>query len=880
MVVRRRFRAAARLWCVCALLSAVAAAQQAFVQPPLSDFAAENVADDFPEVLAAFGGATPTDADWTRVAEALVARGVADGPSAAALAAAWKRFADGEDGPPSAATAGARAVVDAERRITLTRPGGTLTLDAHSDRVTALAADDGWIVSGSRDRTLRLWNGDAATFDRPLSGARNWITCVAAARAARRAAAGDVDGRITVGEASDGPVAWVRLRDDVEHSDATFHLAFVANGTRVLSIGADGVVRLRPVAPRDGLALAPAHQHDVRTVAFLGDGATLVSGGADLRLLAWPLRGPPGAPPAALPSPHAASIVAVAASSDGKLIVSADVDGVVAAYDAATESRPARLRTTAHLGVRVESLALRPGTTDVYAGCLDGGVRRIDVANGESGFLPEGHRGAVKGLAFDATGARLVTAGADNRVLLHAFAPGASRPTTTPIVLKPPEDAVYGHWHACAFSPDGSRIAAGNLAANVVVWDARGGEPQHVLRGHSGSVEGVAWSRDGARLLSTSADGHVAVWDAATGALLRRVPAGPLTIYTAAYDPEGRIVATAGQDGAVVLFSAETFAPLRVLGGRPAAHAAACAPDGAYVAAAYDDGLRLWDLDGPRLLAHWPCASVPRAVAFVDGGSRLAAWDDAGAALVLDVSSGEVAELGENEAAPTPPAAAAPPTAAELAKRHGPFAAPFFPLRGYATGGAASEPLAAVVEDGGVVRVFRTRSGDGAGRDVFELRAETDGAWAVRRLTVDAAGVRTAKLVRADDGGRFGTGLDGAAPAKAPGAAPAGANDVLVEGAEAVALAPGDGREIAFTVTNRGAQPLFGLALRTAARGDVVLHGLGRLSRLDPGASIALRGYLERRGGGTAEPVATTVLDIVVAAQNGEGRRVLLVKVP
>lgn len=78
--------------------------------------------------------------------------------------------------------------------------------------------------------------------------------------------------------------------------------------------------------------------------------------------------------------------------------------------------------------------------------------------------------------------------------------------------------------NAVAFSPCGQRLATGGQEGAVILWDARTGTAEHVMRGHSKRVYSLSFSSDGAKIASGATDWRINVWDTKTGAVLRMLP--------------------------------------------------------------------------------------------------------------------------------------------------------------------------------------------------------------------------------------------------------------------------------------------------------------------------------------------------------------------
>jgi len=454
-------------------------------------------------------------------------------------------------------------------------------LRGHQDWVwsVALSADGCRIVSGSRDRTVRLWDAASGEELRCLRGHEEWVTSVALSADGRRIASGSFDGTVRLWDAASGE----ELHCLRGHQNRVEDVALSADGRRIVSGSEDRTVRVWDAASGQELRCLHGHENPVSSVALRTDGTRIVSGSWDETVRVWDAE--TGAELRCLHG-HEDGVLTVALSGDGRRIVSGSEDRTVRVWNTASGRELRCLR--GHINY-VTSVALSADGRRIVSGSRDRTVRVWDAGTGAELRYPCGHDGLVTSVALSGDGRRIVSGSDDRTVRIWDAETGAELHC-----LRGHEDQVK----SVALSADGRRIVSGSDDRTVRVWDAETGAELHCLRGHESSMKSVALSADGRRIVSNSDDLTVRVWDAETGAELCCLRGHAENWVTSvALSADGRRIVSGSDDGTVRVWDAETGAELHCLRGHEKwVQDVALSADGRRIVSASDDGtMRVWD---------------------------------------------------------------------------------------------------------------------------------------------------------------------------------------------------------------------------------------------------------------------------------------------
>lgn len=195
-------------------------------------------------------------------------------------------------------------------------------LDGHSSKVTRLVfSPDGlWLVSGSEDATIKLWQGGVERFK--LEGHSGQINDLMFSSDSVLLGSASADGTLILWSPSTG-TASLTLRG---HSGEVSRVLFSPNSQLVASCYADSTVVIWTSSDGRALKTVEGRSGAVTDIAFSPDNRSLASSSADATLTIWDIVDDNA--PVAIRG-HDRAINSVRFSQDGKLLVSCSEDGTI-----------------------------------------------------------------------------------------------------------------------------------------------------------------------------------------------------------------------------------------------------------------------------------------------------------------------------------------------------------------------------------------------------------------------------------------------------------------------------------------------------------------------------------------------------------------------
>ena len=385
----------------------------------------------------------------------------------------------------------------------------------HGDSINSVAysPDGQLLVSGSSDRTIKIWR-KYSTFSHP--DGFSFIRTLSVPY--------DIDAQLTdvlsVAISPDGTLVAAGLELYNGHAQSEF------GGVKIWRIS-DGVL----VQSFTGYGAA------VRSVAFSPGGKYLATGSKDHSVKIWRMGN------GALVSSrfdHTQAVNAVAFSRDGRWLASGADDHTAKLYR--TSDWGVERTFTGHTD-NIYSVAFSPDSTRLATGSWDQTVRLWNVPDG-SLIFPLIHGSGIATIAFSPDGLTLASGAWDHNIKLWD-------PNRGTLI-----DTLVGHSalvNTVVFAPDNHALVSGSWYPEFAIklWSLSPNRLVQTVTNHSSSINALIFTTN-SQLIS-GGDSTARFWDAVNGRFLKTI--NPATnVGALALSPDGQLIAMPGSNHTVKIY--------------------------------------------------------------------------------------------------------------------------------------------------------------------------------------------------------------------------------------------------------------------------------------------------------------------------------------
>ncbi|MCT7961418.1 serine/threonine protein kinase [Laspinema sp. D1] len=275
------------------------------------------------------------------------------------------------------------------------------TLTGHSwwVRSVAISSDGETLVSGSRDKTIKIWNLKTEKLLNTLTGHDLWVRSVAISLDGQTLVSGSYDNTIKIWNLKSGKL----LNSLTGHRDAIWSIAISPDGQTLVSGSQDDTIKVWNLKTGELLNSLLANSNGVAAIGISPDGNTLVSGGLDNSIKILDLE---TGQLLNILNGHGNEVAAIAISPDGQTLVSGSNDKTIKIWSLKTGKILHTL--TGHLNP-VWSVAITPDGERIASGSVDKTIKIWNLTTGELLDTLTGHTDSVESLAFTPDGRTLVS---------------------------------------------------------------------------------------------------------------------------------------------------------------------------------------------------------------------------------------------------------------------------------------------------------------------------------------------------------------------------------------------------------------------------------------------------------------------------------------
>jgi WD40 repeat protein len=508
---------------------------------------------------------------------------------------------------------------------TLNRPGGALhlTLEGHTGAVktVAIIPNGRNIISGSDDRTLRIWDWTSGTSKKPLKDHRNWVQAVITTPDGQQVVSGSTDGTIKVWnletetlEYTLGPYDVAKDIDatstdhqneiqdiSTERQSGVQAVVMTPDGRRIVSGMTDGRLIVWDVASRTPEYTLKEHIAGIEAIIMMQDGQKFVSASRDFTIKLWNFTQKESERSW---DSDTFIVKTLTITPDNQYLISGSTDGIIRIWDMTAETKDTidkpkyKILTSkdtydGHVN-SVISISITPDGRHLLSGSTDGSIKVWDWRNERLDATLEGHLGPVTSIATFADNRYFISASSDHTLKIWDLTnrtngnTGVREDRVGAVVINSNGESVIG-------AEDNGKLKLWNLETRTF--------EKYLLKAHNDRVVAMSTTDDGCLMVSGGIDGTLNVWNLMNENVIYKTDGYKYELRTVAITSDGLRVVFALKNGTLKVWNlADGRIEHTLRGHKGPVNGVVISRNGQrVVSSSTDNTLKVWDLVNGRI---------------------------------------------------------------------------------------------------------------------------------------------------------------------------------------------------------------------------------------------------------------------------------------